>query len=75
MLVDEVAVTTLVGLEVLKVGTEGWTTSKLRLAVACALGKDHVCVQLTDSQGRLVGDKDPILSPTLTCILITENDS
>ena len=72
VLVDEVTVTTLAGLEVLKVGTEGWTTSKLRLAVACAIGKDHFRVQLADSQGRLVGDKDPVVSPTLTCILMTE---
>lgn len=72
VLVDEVSVTTLAGLEVLKFGTEGWTTSKLRLAVACALGKDHVRVQLVDSQGRLVGDKDSVVSPTLTCILVSE---
>ena len=72
VLVDEVIVTTLAGLEVLKVGTNGWTTSRLRMAVACALGKDHVFVQLADEQGRLVGDKDPIVSPFLTCIIMSE---
>ena len=72
VLVDEVTVTTLAGLEVLKVGTEGWTTSNLRHAVACAIGKDYVRVKLVDLQGRLVGDKDPVVSPTLTCILMAE---
>ena len=72
VLVDEVIVTTLAGLEVLKVGTNGWTTSRLRMAVACALGKDHIFVQLADEQGRLVGDKDPIVSPILTCIIMSE---
>ena len=73
VLVDEVIVTTFAGFEVLKVGTNGWTTSRLRMAVACALGKDHVFVLLADEQGRLLGDRDPIVSPRLTCIIMTES--
>ena len=72
VLVDEVIVTTFAGFEVLKVGTNGWTKSRLRMAVARALGEDHVFVQLADEQGRLLDDKDPIVSPILTCIIMTE---
>ena len=72
VLVDELVVTTLTGLEVLKVGTTGWSTSKLRMAVARALGEDSIFVNLADEHGRLLSDKDPIVSPILTCILTTE---
>ena len=63
--VDENIVTTFAGFEVLKVGTNGWTTSRLRMSVACALGKDHVFVLPADEQGCLLGDRDSIVSPPL----------
>ena len=63
--VDEIIVTTFAGFEVLKVGTNGWTTSRLRMTVACALGKDHVFVLPADEQGCLLGDRDYIVSPPL----------